>query len=196
MIQKLPSWLIPLAIALVAFMYLSGSYNAIISRSESVEAQWGQVSNVYQRRADLIPNLVEVVKGYAKHEEQTLVEVISARAEATKTNINVGNMSQENLNKFDQAQTSLGGAVSKLLAVVEQYPNLKANENFIALQTQLEGTENRIANERRVFNEAVQSYNTYIKTFPQNLMASMFGFKSKPYFQSTKDAETAPQVKF
>ncbi len=196
MIQKLPSWLIPVAIALVAFMYLGGSYNAIISRSECVDAQWGQVSNVYQRRADLIPNLVEVVKGYAKHEEQTLVAVVQARAEATKTNINAGNMSQEQLNQFEQANSNLSGELSKLLLVVEKYPDLKANENFIALQTQLEGSENRIANERRVFNETVQSYNTYIKTFPQNLMATMFGFKAKPYFQSTKEAEAAPQVKF
>ncbi len=194
--KQLPSWLIPLALVLTLVLFLSGTYNGIVTKSESVEAQWGQVSNSYQRRADLIPNLVEVVKGYAKHEEQTLVEVISARAEATKTSINANNLSQENLNKFNQAQTSLGGALNKLLAVVEQYPNLKANENFMALQTQLEGTENRISNERRVFNEAVQSYNTYIKTFPQNLFALIFGFQAKPYFQSDKAAETAPQVKF
>ncbi len=196
MTNKLPAWLISLGIAIALVLYLGGSYNSMVTRGESVTAQWGQVSNVYQRRADLIPNLVEVVKGYAKHEEQTLTAVIAARAEATKTNINAGELSPEKLAKFDQAQSSLGGAVSRLLAVVEQYPNLKANENFIALQSQLEGTENRITNERRLFNETVQSYNTYIKTFPQNLMAGLFGFSAKPYFENVKGAETAPQVKF
>lgn len=176
---------------------LSGcSYNKFVNLEEQIEAQWAQVENVYQRRADLIPNLVNVVKGYAAHERETLEGVIEARAKATSVNIDPSNLTPEALQQFDQAQQGLSSALSRLMVVVERYPDLKANQNFLELQTQLEGTENRITNERRKYIELVGDYNATIRRFPNNLMASMFGFERKPNFEARPGADVAPIVEF
>jgi len=177
---------------------LIGMYNNMVKLDEGVKEKWSQVENVYQRRYDLIPNLVNTVKGIAAHEKETFTAVTEARAKAGGT----FNISDEVLNdpamfqKFQQAQSGLGGALQRLMVVMEKYPDLKANQNFLALQDQLEGTENRIAVERRRFNETARYYNTYIKTFPRVLMANMFGFGEKQYFKSAEGAEEAPKVKF
>ena len=186
-----------LAIALVAAMGLSScGYNTMVEKQEAVDAQWAQVENVYQRRADLIPNLVATVKGYAKHESETLSAVVEARSKATSVTIDASSLSEENLAKFQQAQGELSGALSRLLAVQEAYPDLKANENFRDLSAQLEGTENRISTERKKFNDTARDYNTYIKKFPQNQMAGIFSIDSKPYFKADEGAEKAPKVEF
>jgi LemA protein len=184
-------------LAVVFMPFLSScSYNTIIEKQESVNAQWAQVENVYQRRADLIPNLVNTVKGYATHEQETLEGVIEARSKATSVNVNPGEMSASNLQQFQQAQEGLSSALSRLMVVVERYPDLKANENFRDLQAQLEGTENRISVERMKFNEATRDYNTYISKFPRNLIASAFSFEKKPYFEAAAGAAEAPKVEF
>ncbi len=176
---------------------LSGcGYNSMVSLQEAVDAQWAQVENVYQRRADLIPNLVNTVKGYANFEQETLTAVIEARAKATSVNINPGDLNETNFQKFQTAQDGLSSALSRLMVVVEKYPDLKANQNFLQLQAQLEGTENRISTERRKYNETVQQYNTYIRRFPKNLIAGIFNFDPKPYFKSDDGAQKAPEVKF
>lgn len=193
------SWIIIIVVVIALFMgysYVKGMYNTMVVKSENVDAQWSQVENVYQRRADLIPNLVNTVKGYASHEKETLEGVIEARSKATSVNINAANMNAASMQAFQQAQDGLSGALSKLMVVVERYPELKANQSFLELQAQLEGTENRIAVERKKFNETTRSYNTYIKMFPKNMFAGMFGYAAKPYFESVKGAETAPEVKF
>lgn len=175
-----------------------GTYNAMVIAEESVTAAWSQVENVYQRRFDLIPNLVNTVKGYAKHEEKVFSEIAEMRSRAG----GVINISQEVLNdpdafaKFQKVQGELGGALQRLLAVAENYPDLKANENFRDLQSQLEGTENRIAVERKRFNETVQSFNTLIRRFPKSIIANMFGFRQKAYFQADEQAANAPKVEF
>ncbi|MEQ8323805.1 MAG: LemA family protein [Vicingaceae bacterium] len=187
------------AVALFIVILISnliGSYNSIVTKEEGVTAQWAQVENVYQRRADLIPNLVETVKGYAAHERETLEGVVQARSKATSTTIEAGNLTAESLQKFQAAQDGLSSALSRLMVVVERYPDLKANQNFLELQAQLEGTENRISVERRSFNESARDYNTYIKKFPKNLIAGMFDFEQKNYFESNEGAEVAPEVKF
>ena len=168
----------------------------MVTQSENVDKHWADVENVYQRRADLIPNLVATVKGYAEHERETLEGVINARAKATQTTINAGDLTPESMAAFQQAQDGLSSALSKLMVVVERYPDLKANQNFLELQAQLEGTENRITVERQKFNEAARQYNTYIKLFPKNLLANIFGFGAKPYFEAQQGAETAPEVEF
>lgn len=184
-------------ILLVMISYVAGKYNGLVKQEESVKTAWSQVENVYQRRLDLIPNLVETVKGYAKHEKDVLTEVTAARASVGQIKIDASIVDNpEKLQAFQKAQDSLSTALSRLLAVAENYPNLKANENFLALQSQLEGTENRITVERRRFNEAVQTYNTNVRQFPTNIMASLFGFKYKAYFESVSGAEKAPAVKF
>lgn len=183
------------AVAIVAQLSSCG-YNEMVSREEAISGQWAQVENVYQRRADLIPNLVNTVKGYADFEQETLTQVIEARAKATSTNISADNLSPESLAQFQQAQNGLGSALSRLMVVVERYPDLKANQNFRDLQAQLEGTENRIAVERKKFNDAVQGYNTYIRKFPQNLVAGWFDFEKKGYFEADEGASKAPEVKF
>ena len=176
---------------------LSGcTYNRFVNLEEQIEAQWAQVENVYQRRADLIPNLVNVVRGYAAHERETLEAVIEARSKATSVNIDPSNLTPEALQQFDQAQQGVSSALSRLMVVVERYPDLKANQNFLELQTQLEGTENRIANERRKYIELVGQYNASIRRFPNNLIASMFGFERKPNFESRPGADVAPVVEF
>ena len=175
-----------------------GYYNSMVKMEQEVISGWSQVENVYQRRLDLIPNLVETVKGYAKHEASTLEAVVEARAKAGGM-VNISREALENpetLKKFNEVQGNLGSALQRLMVVQEQYPDLKANQNFMDLQSQLEGTENRIAVERRNYNTKAQDYNTYIKTFPKNLLAGSFGFKEKAYFEAQEGAEKAPQVKF
>ncbi|MGD9930629.1 MAG: LemA family protein [Mangrovibacterium sp.] len=183
-------------VALVMYSSVKGTYNTMVTMDEGVSASWAQVENVYQRRADLIPNLVNTVKGYASHERETLEGVIEARSKATSVNINPENLTPESLQQFQDAQSGLTSALSRLMVVVEQYPDLKANQNFLDLQAQLEGTENRIAVERRKFNESAQSFNTFIRTFPKNIYANIFGFEKKSYFEAEQGAEKAPQVSF
>lgn len=183
-------------IILSIFLWFRGSYNGMVKMNESVSAQWSNVENQYQRRLDLIPNLVNTVKGYATHEQQTLTDVVNARAKATQTQINFDQLDEAALRRLNQTQGELSSALSRLMAISESYPDLKANQNFLELQAQLEGTENRIAVERRKFNESVKSYNAYIRQFPKNLIAGMFGFTPKPYFEATAGAERAPEVKF
>jgi LemA protein len=168
----------------------------MVSLEEGVTAQWSQVENVYQRRADLIPNLVNTVKGYAEHEREALTAVVEARAKATSVNIKPENLDAQSLQQFQDAQSGLSSALSRLMVVVEKYPDLKANQNFLDLQAQLEGTENRISVERRKFNETAQAYNTTIRKFPKNIMASIFGFEKKDYFEAQQGAEKAPEVQF
>jgi LemA protein len=168
----------------------------LVSREEGVNSQWSQVENVYQRRADLIPNLVNTVKGYANFEKATLTAVIEARSKATAVNINPKNLDAASLQKFQSAQDGLSSALSRLMVVVERYPELKANQNFLELQAQLEGTENRITVERQKFNESAQEYNIYIRKFPKNIFSGMFGFQKKAYFEAQQGAEKAPQVQF
>ncbi len=171
-------------------------YNGLVKSQESVETAWADVESSYQRRADLIPNLVETVKGYAKHEQETLEGVIEARANATKVTIDGANMTPEDLQKYQAAQGDVTNALSRLIAVSEAYPDLKANENFKDLQTQLEGTENRINKARNDFNEVAKQYNTKRRTFPTSIIASIFGFGDKPYFQAQEGADKAPKVDF
>ncbi|MBQ6573230.1 MAG: LemA family protein [Bacteroidales bacterium] len=184
------------AVVLGIFFWFQGNYNRMVKMDEGVQAAWSQVENVYQRRADLIPNLVATVKGYAEHEQQTLEGVVSARSKATQITVDPENLTSEQLAKYQKAQGELGAALGKLLAITENYPNLKANENFLSLQSQLEGTENRIAVERNKYNEAARGYNTTIRQFPKNIVASMFGFEKKPYFEASEGAKEAPKVEF
>ena len=188
--------LVVAAVVLGIFFWFQGNYNRMVKMDEGVQAAWSQVENVYQRRADLIPNLVATVKGYAEHEQQTLEGVVSARSKATQITVDPENLTSEQLAKYQKAQGELGAALGKLLAITENYPNLKANENFLSLQSQLEGTENRIAVERNKYNEAARSYNTTIRQFPKNIVASMFGFEKKPYFEASEGAKGAPKVEF
>jgi LemA protein len=175
-----------------------GVYNGLASGNQSVDAAWSQVQNVYQRRLDLIPNLVETVKGVAKFEKDTFTAVAEARASAGKVTVDMKNApaTMEEIKAFQQAQSGLGSALSRLMVVSEQYPQLKANENFTTLQAQLEGTENRIAVERRNFNETVKDYNNRVVRFPGNILAGMFNFKTRPYFEADAAAKTAPKVQF
>ncbi len=193
------TWIILAVIAvllLVAYSSVKNSYNNMVSMEEGVTAQWSQVENVYQRRADLIPNLVSTVKGYADFEQETLTQVIEARAKATSVNINPDKLDAQSIQNFQNAQSGLSSALSKLMVVVEKYPELKANLGFLDLQAQLEGTENRITVERMKFNESAQTYNTFIRKFPKNLFAGMFGFEKKAYFEAEAGAEKAPEVQF
>ena len=180
----------------VGYSWVKGTYNTMVTQDEGVKTAWSQVENKYQRRMDLIPNLVNTVKGYATHEKETLEGVVSARAEATKTTIDPSNLNEESMKKFQAAQGELSSALSRLMLVIERYPDLKANQNFSELQAQLEGTENRISVERKRFNETAQSYNTYIRSFPTNILAGMFGFQPKAYFSAESGAEKAPKVEF
>lgn len=183
-------------IVISLFGWVKGTYNGFVTQQEGVESAWSQVENVYQRRADLIPNLVATVKGYADHEKETLDAVVSARAKATQITVDPANLTEESLKQYQEAQGELGSALGKLLAITENYPELKANENFLQLQAQLEGTENRITVERRTFNDTAREYNTAIRKFPGNIIAGMFGFERKPYFEAQEGAEQAPQVQF
>jgi LemA protein len=171
-------------------------YNGLVSKDEKAKESWAQVQNVYQRRADLVPQLVATVKGAADFEKSTLNEVIQARAAATSIKVDPSNATPEQLKAFQAAQDQLSSSLSRLLVTVERYPDLKANKNFLTLQAQLEGTENRIAVERKKFNEAVQDYNQTIRSFPRNIVAGMFGFEKRAYFEATAAAQTAPEVNF
>lgn len=186
-------WIIIAVVAVLVIWGVSG-YNGMVQLDESVNTAWSQVENQYQRRADLIPNLVNVVKGYATHERQTLEGVINARAAATQIKVDVNDA--ESLAKYQAAQGELSQALGRLMAIAEAYPNLKANENFLQLQSQLEGTENRIATERKRFNDAAKAYNVEIRVFPKNIIASICGFKQKAYFEAEEGAEKAPKVEF
>ncbi|HEX2934195.1 MAG TPA: LemA family protein [Bacteroidales bacterium] len=183
--------------AIVLLIIISISpYNKLVGLEEQVNSAWSQVENVYQRRLDLIPNLVNTVKGEANFEKNTLTEVINARAKATQVTIDPTNMTEQNLQQFQQAQGQVSSALSRLLVSVEQYPQLRANDGFRNLQSQLEGSENRIATERRRFNEVAQLYNTKLRKFPTVLFAKLFGFKNRPYFQADTEAQKAPKVEF
>ena len=168
----------------------------MVLKQEAVAAQWSNVENQYQRRLDLIPNLVNTVKGYAAHESETLTAVIEARAQATSTNISIDELNQQTINQLNKSQGALSAALGKLMAIAENYPDLKANQNFRDLQVQLEGTENRISVERRKFNEQAREYNSYIRQFPRNMFASMFGFDKQAYFEAEQGATSAPKVEF
>jgi LemA protein len=180
----------------ILVLWTIGKYNGIASKDQEVKRTWGDVESDYQRRSDLIPNLVNTVKGYADFEQKTLTDVIQARASATQVKIDPTNLTPEKLQEFQQAQSGIGSALSRLLVVAENYPNLKANQNFLDLQAQLEGTENRISVSRKRFNEAVQGFNTAIVGFPGNLVAMIFGFKEKGFFKAAEGADKAPEVKF
>jgi LemA protein len=185
-----------IAVFLIIFMWVKGIYNNMVTQDEAVTAQWHQVETQYQRRLDLIPNLVSTVQGYANFEKSTLTDVINARASATKVTIDPSHLDAASLQQFQQAQQQVSSSLSRLLVSVENYPDLKADQNFMALQAQLEGTENRIATERRRFNEVAQGFNTYIRRFPQNIFAGMFGMQSRAYFESDSAASQAPKVSF
>ena len=192
------AWIIVLAsigtIVLGMFLWGISSYNKFVQREEAVTAAWSQVENVYQRRADLIPNLVATVKGYAEHEKSTLEAVVEARTKATS--ITVENLSEAEMEKFQKAQDQLSQSLGRLIAIGEAYPELKASQNFLELQAQLEGTENRIAVERNKFNEIARDYNAFIRAFPRNIFASIFGFEKKGYFQAAAGSDVAPKVEF
>ncbi len=189
--------LIVVAFLLVIFIFRGcGKYNSLVTMREQVNRDWSNVENVYQRRADLIPNLVNTVKGYANHEQETFTKVTEARSKATSVTIDAANMTDEDMKRFQAAQGEVTSALSRLLAVAEAYPDLKANQNFLELQSQLEGTENRIAVERRKFNETATTYNTELKRFPTILYAGMLGFKDRPYFQAEEGSQVAPKVQF
>ena len=180
--------IIVIAVVVLLAIFCISSYNSMVSQDEAVGTAWSNVENQYQRRADLIPNLVNTVKGYAAH--------VSARAKATQTTVSIDDLTPEKMAAYQRAQGEIGSALSRLLAVTENYPELKANENFQTLQAQLEGTENRISVERRKFNEVAKAYNTSIRRFPRNILAGMFGFEKRPYFEAQEGAEKAPEVKF
>lgn len=185
-----------LLIVLLLFGIGGCSYNSLVNKQEAVSSQWAQVENAYQRRSDLIPNLVNTVKGAANFEQQTLTAVIEARAKATQVKLDANNLTEENLKQFQQAQAGVSSALSRLLVTVEAYPDLKANQNFRALMDELSGTENRISVERKRFNEVVKEYNTSIRRFPTNLMAGMFGFSAKGYFEAREGSDAPPEVQF
>ena len=183
------------AVAVVVIFFYA-TYNGFVNKEEGLKGAWADVETQYQRRADLIPNLVSTVKGYAAHETQTVNEVTEARARATSINLSADDLTPERLAQFQRAQAEVRSALGRLIAVSESYPDLKANQNFLELQAQLEGTENRIAVARKDFNAAAQQYNVSVRRFPANLVARMFGFGQKPYFESAEGAAAAPQVTF
>ena len=190
------STIIIIVVAVIAVIWGISGYNGLVSMDEGVQTKWADVETQYQRRADLIPNLVNTVKGYAAHESETLQAVVEARAKATSMNIDPSNMSAEQIANFQKAQDGVSSALSRLLVTVEKYPDLKANENFKELQAQLEGTENRIAVERRNFNEVTRNYNTYLRKFPRNILSNIYGFDTKPYFEAEEGTHQAPKVEF
>ena len=187
---------IVLIAVIIAALWGWSKYNGLVTEDEKVNNAWADVQTQYQRRADLIPNLVETVKGYAEHESETLQKVIEARAKATSINVDPNNLTEEALQQYQQAQGELGNALGRLLVSIERYPDLKANQNFLELQSQLEGTENRINNARDKFNTAAKEFNTMVRKFPANIVASLFGFKNKTYFAASETAQEAPKVQF
>ena len=190
------STIIIIVVAVIAVIWGISGYNGLVSMDEGVQTKWADVETQYQRRADLIPNLVNTVKGYAAHESETLQAVVEARAKATSMNIDPSNMSAEQIANFQKAQDGVSSALSRLLVTVEKYPDLKANENFKELQVQLEGTENRISVARRDYNESARKYNTTLRSFPKNILVGMFGFEKKAYFEAQEGSEQAPTVQF
>lgn len=188
-------WIIIAIVVVLGFMAVS-KYNTMVSKDETVVTQWANVETQYQRRADLIPNLVNTVKGYASHEKDVFESVTKARAQATSVKIDASNLTPAMMQKYQAAQGGLNSALSRLLAVAERYPDLKANQNFLELQAQLEGTENRIAVERRRYNEMAKDYNVYIRKFPNAMFSGMFGFERRPPFEAEKGSEKAPDVQF
>ena len=194
--MKKSSVIIVLIVAAIVVVWGITGYNGLVSMDEGVQTKWADVETQYQRRADLIPNLVNTVKGYAAHESETLQAVVEARAKATSVNIDPSNMSAEQIANFQKAQDGVSSALGRLLVTVEKYPDLKANENFKELQAQLEGTENRISVARRDYNEAARKYNTTLRSFPKNILAGMFGFEKKAYFAAQEGSEQAPTVQF
>ena len=195
-IKKHLGWIIPAIIVVIIIFWGIGGYNGMVSLDEGVQNKWADVETQYQRRADLIPNLVNTVKGYAAHESQTLENVVKARSEASSVKVDPQNITPEKLAEYQKAQSGVSSALGRLMVIVEKYPDLKANQNFMELQSQLEGTENRINVARRDFNEAAKNYNTVIRSFPKNIFAGMFGFEKKAYFEAEKGTETAPKVEF
>ena len=196
LIKKNLGLVITIGIIAIAVMWCISGYNGLVSMDEGVQNKWADVETQYQRRADLIPNLVNTVKGYAAHEKETLEGVVKARSEATSVKIDPSNMTAEQMAQYQNAQNGVTAALSKLLLVVEKYPDLKANQNFQELQSQLEGTENRIAVARRDYNAVAKEYNTAVRKFPKNILAGMFGFEKKEYFEAQEGSEAAPEVKF
>ncbi|NLZ72805.1 MAG: LemA family protein [Bacteroidales bacterium] len=190
------SVIIILVIVGVIVLWAINGYNSLVSLEEQVQTKWANVETQYQRRADLIPNLVNTVKGYASHEKQTLEDVVNARSKATQMTINPGELSAENIAEYQRAQGEVSSALGRLLAISESYPDLKANQNFLELQAQLEGTENRISVARREFNETAKNYNTQIRRFPKNIIAGIFGFSKMSYFEAEAGTEKAPTVEF
>ncbi len=190
------STIIILAVVGIVLIWAVVGYNGLVSADEAVNTAWSNVENQYQRRADLIPNLVNTVKGYAAHEQQTLDAVTEARTRATQMTISAEELTEEKLQEYQAAQGELGTALGRLLAITEAYPDLKANRNFLELQAQLEGTENRISVERRNFNDVAREYNTSIRSFPKNILAGMFGFEARPYFEAAEGAAEVPAVQF
>ena len=194
--MKLPKWIIPVVVIVLLALWGISKYNGLVTIDQNVKSQWSQVENQYQRRSDLIPNLVNVVKGYATHERETLEGVITARSKATSTTINASDMDEATLKRFQQSQDALSSALSRLLVVAEKYPDLKANEQFLDLSKQLKGTENRIATARRDFNNAALEYNTQRNKFPTVIIAGITGFRERPYFTAQAGSEVAPTVDF
>ncbi len=190
------STIITLVVVAVVALWAFSTYNGLVTKDEAVSTAWSNVENQYQRRSDLIPNLVNTVKGYAAHEQETLNAVVEARTKATQMSVDIDDLTPEKLQAYQKAQGEIGSALGRLLAITESYPDLKANQNFLELQAQLEGTENRISVERRNFNEAAKTYNTSIRKFPATLLAGMFGFEKRPYFEAAEGAEQAPAVSF
>ena len=195
-IKKHLGWIIPAIIVVIIIFWGIGGYNGMVSLDEGVQNKWADVETQYQRRADLIPNLVNTVKGYDAHESQTLENVVKARSEASSVKVDPQNITPEKLAEYQKAQSGVSSALGRLMVIVEKYPDLKANQNFLELQSQLEGTENRINTARRDFNEAAKGFNTEIRRFPKNILAGMFGFEKKAYFEAEKGAEKAPEVQF
>ncbi len=194
--KKHLGWIIAGAVVLLLVVWCVTGYNGLVSMDEKVSNNWANVETQYQRRADLIPNLVNTVKGYAAHESSTLENVVKARSEATQVKLDADNLTPEKLAQYQKAQGNISTALGRLLMVAENYPQLKANENFINLQEQLEGTENRITVARRDFNNSAKEYNVTIRRFPKNILAGLFGFEKKNYFEAAEGAEKAPEVKF
>ena len=188
--------IILMAVVALFSMTSCSTYNNMVTKEEAVKSAWSNVETQYQRRADLIPNLVATVKGYAEHEKSTLDAVVEARAKATSANVALDQITPENIAKFQQAQSAVTSALGRLIAVSENYPDLKANQNFLELQAQLEGTENRITVARKEFNDATQTYNVAVRRFPANIVAKIFDFEQKPYFEADATASEAPKVEF
>ena len=194
--KKLVSWIVALGVLAILALWAMNAYNALVEDQENVESAWSQVENQYQRRADLVPNLVATVKGYAAHEQATLEGVMNARARASQLTIDPSNMTAEQVLEFQAAQGELTQALGRIMAIAENYPELKANENFRDLQSQLEGTENRCAVARQLYNDTAREYNTRVRRFPSNIIASIFGFEKKAYFEADDDKKQAPTVQF